>query len=674
MNTNTSTYKKLHDTAIKAPMSSGVYLWKNKENTILYVGKAKHLKNRLSSYFSGTKDIKTRTLISRAYSIEYITTDNEYEAFNLENTLIKQHRPKYNIALKDDKSYAVLRITNEKFPRVFRTRRVIHDGSKYYGPFPNGTALFLFVEALNSIYPLVQCKNIKKHSTPCMYYHIGKCSAPCSGKISSKDYNSIIDEIRSFLEDNPEEGIKNLETKMKKAASDLKFEKAARIRDGLQALKELRVQNAVVDFNPESRDYIGFSRQGVLTSFAIIKMRSGKMIMRDLYRTSTLKDDEELLSEFIRAYYTEKQLIPPRIFVQDNTDHEFCEKWLIQKYEVRTNIVKVTGRLKENARHEAALKMAIFNAKEDIIRRVRERGDIPAMKELQKILHLPSLPARIEGFDIAHIGGKFPIASLVSFWNGNPDKKQYRYFRLKTTEGVVDDFASMREATARRYTRLLNEQAEMPDLIVIDGGIGQVNAVQGVLDGLGIYIPIAGLAKQDEEIYRPNNSTPLHLPRRNDALRLMQRVRDETHRFATSRNQKLRTKENIVSIFEQLPHVGKKRTAILIDTYISLEKLLASTPQELTEILTLPLSHAEDIFAAAKVLQKQRTRTINKRKYGTLKNPHANNKTSEKTDLIGTKSTKSYGTRMAEMAAQDIDTLQIADRGNIKNPDADKKK
>ncbi|OJF76697.1 MAG: excinuclease ABC subunit C [Treponema sp. CETP13] len=664
MNTNTSTYQKLHDTAIKAPTSSGVYLWKDKENTILYVGKAKHLKNRLSSYFSGQKDIKTRTLISKAYSIEYITTANEYEAFNLENTLIKQHRPKYNIALKDDKSYAVLRITKEKFPRIFRTRRIIHDGSNYYGPFPNGTALFLFIEALNSIYPLVRCKNMHKRTTPCMYYHIGKCSAPCCNKISEEDYASFIGEIRSFLEDNPEKGTKKLALKMKEAAKELKFEKAARLRDGMNALKELRMQNAVVDFNPESRDYIGYYRSGMLTSFAIIKMRSGKMVMRDLYRTKTIRSDDELLSEFVCAYYTSKELIPPRIFVQNTTEHTFCEKWLEQEFGIKTHIMKVSSRLKGYVHHEASQKMAIFNAKEDVLRRIRERGDIPAMKELQKVLHLDSLPVHIEGFDIAHIGGRFPIASLVSFKNGNPDKKQYRYFRLKTTDGIVDDFASMKEATARRYTRLLNEQAEMPDLIVIDGGIGQVNAVQEVLDSLELNIPIAGLAKQDEEIYLPRNSTPIHLERRSDALRLMQRVRDETHRFATTRNQRLRTKENVVSVFEQLPHVGKKRTAILIDTYISLNKLLLATPQEIADVLTIPISHADDILAAAQIVKKERNKTIFERKTGTLKNKNnKSDKVPSAKSVSATSTTKSYTAQLAELASKE-DIIDVAEKNN----------
>ena len=251
------------------------------------------------------------------------------------------------------------------------------------------------------------------------------------------------------------------------------------------------------------------------------------------------------------------------------------------------------------------MNMAFQNAREDIIRRLRERGDMPAMEELQHHLHLPHLPVRIEGFDIAHIGGRLPVASLISFYNGNPDKKNYRYFRLKTTDGIIDDFASMREAVARRYTRLLNEQADLPDLILIDGGIGQVNAVQSVLSALQLDIPVAGLAKRDEEIYRPGNSKPIRLPKRSDALRLLQRVRDETHRFATSRNQRLRTKENTVSVFAGMPHVGDKRARSLMLTFTSPEQLVKDCHSYLTEAQATmkatgkPLLPSQDTHKAA---------------------------------------------------------------------------
>ncbi len=604
MNSDSTIYEKLHETALKAPKSSGVYLWSDKDTTVLYVGKAKNLKNRLSSYFSGKKDIKTRTLIARAFSIEYITTANEYEALILENNLIKEHSPRYNINLKDDKSYPVVRITNEDFPRVIKTRKIIQDGSAYFGPFPNGGALSVFIDTLYSIYPLRQCKKMPKRKTPCMYYHIGRCAAPCCNKISKEDYTAIIGEIHSILDENPAKGIEKLETGMKLAAKELKFEKAARLRDGLAALKSLRMQNAVSDFDAEARDYIGHYSDGPLVSFVVLKMRMGKLIMRDLYRTKSLSDDEDLMAEFFGAYYTSADVIPPRIFVSDKAGLELSEKWLLDTFSVKTSIT-LPEETKELSRHEAALNMANHNAKEDIIRRLRERGDTPALEELKKVLGLSVLPMRIEGFDIAHLEGKFPVASMISFYNGQPDKKNYRYFRLKTTDGLIDDFASMREATSRRYTRLLNEQAEMPDLILIDGGIGQVNAVRGVLDALGLSIPIVGLAKREEELFLPGNSKPIILAKRSDALRLLQRVRDETHRFATSRNQRLRSKENTVSIFSELPHVGSKRAKLIMQKWTTVDKLSGASIEDIEQVLTVSENQALDILKAVQFLQKK---------------------------------------------------------------------
>ena len=605
MKSDSNTYDILHTTALESPKSSGVYLWKDTQGTILYIGKAKNLKNRLTSYFSGKKDIKTRTLIGRANSIEYITTANEYEALILENNLIKENSPRYNINLKDDKSYPVVRITNEDFPRIIKTRKIIQDGSLYFGPFPNGGALSTFIDTLYSIYPIRQCKKMPKRKNPCMYYHIGRCPAPCSNKITIEQYNSIIGEIRSFLDENTEKALKNLEIVMQNAAKELKFEKAARIRDGIASLKMLKMQNAVADFDAEARDYIGHYSDGPLVSFVVLKMRQGKLIMRDLYRTKTLSDTEDVMQEFMGAYYTSSDVIPPRIFVNEKKGLELCEKLLLETFGSKTHIT-LPVETNELSRHEASLNMATLNAKEDIIRRLRERGDTPALEELKKILNLQNLPMRIEGFDIAHLHGKFPIASMISFWNGQPDKKNYRYFRLKTTDGIIDDFASMREATSRRYTRLLNEQADMPDLILIDGGIGQVNAVQGIISALGLNIPIVGLAKREEELYVPGNSTPLVLPRRSDALRLLQRVRDETHRFATTRNQRLRTKENTVSIFAQLPHVGSKRAAIIMQKWITLENFATASVQELTESLTMSENQANEVLHAVTFLQKSK--------------------------------------------------------------------
>lgn len=609
--------QQLQDTAHKAPSTSGVYFWKDEAGTVIYVGKAKNLKNRLSSYFSGRKDIKTQILVSRASSIEYITTANEYEAFILENNMIKEHNPRYNINLKDGKSYPVLRITNEPFPRLFKTRRILQDGSKYFGPFPDVGALDTFIETLQRLYPLRRCKILRKRESPCMYYHIGRCGAPCCDRESEHTYNEYIGEIERILEGKGPDTEARLTAEMKQAAKELKFEKAARLRDGIAALRVLRSQNVVEDFDPEDRDYIAYFTEGELVSFTVLKMRQGKLLGRDNYRTVSLNETEELLGEFLTAYYTEAAMIPPKIFVPTTTGLDICHRWFATALEVQPDIQVVRedsqvaapdheghmAELPNYKRHMAAMNMAFQNAREDIIRRIRERGDMPAMEELQKLLGLPHLPVRIEGFDIAHIGGRLPVASLISFYNGNPDKKNYRYFRLKTTDGVIDDFASMREAVARRYTRLLNEQADLPDLILIDGGIGQVNAVQAVLSALQLDIPVAGLAKRDEEIYRPGNSTPMSLPKRSDALRLLQRVRDETHRFATSRNQRLRTKENTVSVFAGMPHVGDKRARSLMLTFTSPQQLVADCQSYLQEAQTTQAATGKILLPKAEAIK-----------------------------------------------------------------------
>ncbi|WP_298739087.1 excinuclease ABC subunit UvrC [uncultured Treponema sp.] len=620
MNTSVNpAYEILHETALKAPSSSGVYLWRNEKGTVIYVGKAKNLKNRLSSYFSGERHIKVQLLVTNASSIEYITTSNEYEAFLLENNLIKKYSPRYNIQLKDGKSYPSLKITNEEFPRVFKTRQIKKDGSIYYGPYPDSGALETFIETLYKVYPVRHCRTFKKRTAPCMYYHIGRCKAPCCGKIDKDSYNEFIEEIKSLLEEKGDETAAKLTSIMKAAAASLNFEKAARIRDGLRALTVMQNQNLVEDFaSVDDRDYISHWREGELVSFTVLKIRGGKLLGRDNFRVESIADDDELLEEFAAAYYSDTADLPPSVFISEEDNSKVLGEWLenlkpdekqAQKPKTKLVTVKCSQDDRrfsaENRRHAAILNMAKNNAHEDIIRRLRERGDMPALEELKKLLGLPRIPDRIEGFDIAHIGGKFPVASLISFWKGNPDKKNYRYFRLKTTDGVIDDFASMREAATRRYSRLKNENESLPDLILIDGGIGQVNAVDGILKALDLDIPIAGLAKRDEEIWRPHTSKPICLPKQSDALRLLQRVRDETHRFATSRNQTLRTKENTVSIFSTLPHIGEKREKLLLKTFTTIENLAKTEESQIAQLLHIRADEAGEILLSAKNLAQQ---------------------------------------------------------------------
>lgn len=594
----------LHQTALEAPSVSGVYLWRNAENTVIYVGKAKNLKNRLSSYFAGNKDLKTRLLVSAADSIEYITTENEYEAFLLENNMIKKYSPRYNINLKDGKSYPVIRITNEDFPRLFKTRNILHDGSTYFGPYPDAGALDSFIDTLYQIYPLRHCKVLRQRESPCLYYHIGQCKAPCCSRISKESYNEFFGEITRLLEGKGVETRKKLEEEMKRASNSLNFEKAARIRDGLSALSILQKQNVVEGFDSEDRDYIAYHRDGELVSFTVLKIREGKLLGRDNYRVKSLNEEDELIGEFMNVYYSAKDEVPPSIYVPTQRDYEIVQEWILRTLGSDSRLVVVDN--DSEKKHVAAMNMAFHNAKEDILRRLRERSDLPALEELRELLGLKKLPVRIEGFDIAHIGGKFPVASLVSFYNGNPDKKNYRYFRLKTTDGYIDDFQSMREATSRRYTRLLNEQADFPDLILIDGGIGQVNAVKGVLDLLELDIPVIALAEKNEEIWLPDATKAIVLPRRSDALRLLQRIRDETHRFATSRNQRLRTKENIVSVFLELPSVGERRARLLEKRFVTIENLSASTKEDVMSAINVSENAALSIIENAVLLSRIR--------------------------------------------------------------------
>ena len=666
MTNDIDTRENLHQTALNAPSSSGVYLWRDRNATVIYVGKAKNLKNRLSSYFSGQKDIKTQLLIAHAISIEYITTMNEYEAFLLENNLIKKYTPRYNINLKDGKSYPSLKITKEDYPKIIKTRRIIEDGSFYFGPFPDANALDVFIKTLYKLYPIRRCKTMRKNHA-CMYYHIGACKAPCLDKIDKKAYNQFIDEIRRLLENKGEQTKNRIEKEMKEAAKNLDFEKAARLRDGLKALLVMQNQNIVETFDSADRDYIAFAREGEMVSFSVLSVRLGKLTEHHLLQVSSLSEDSDLVGEFLCAYYDEKEKVPPSVFLPliadaESSLSEYLDEirhWFTKNYaycpEIHAILIQndikeddaKPYRYKSNAvlsekRHKATIRMAYQNAKEDIIRRNRKKCDTPALEELQKVLSLKNLPRRIEGFDIAHIGGKFPVASLISFYNGNPDKKNYREYRLKTTDGLIDDFASMKEATSRRYTRLLNDNKELPDLILIDGGIGQVNAVDSIISSLGLDIAIAGLAKRDEEIWLPHAYSPICLPKHSDALRLLQRVRDETHRFATSRNQELRTKENVISPFTSLPHVAEKRAKALAKAFTTIEELSASQESQIAQVLHVRAEIASEILLAA----KKESQRLNRRK----------KKTEEALEMSGTTKEKAVeAARAASLANEAIE-------------------
>ncbi|MDR0494425.1 MAG: excinuclease ABC subunit UvrC [Treponema sp.] len=602
---NNSPVDGLKTTAHDAPRLPGVYLWEDGDGQIIYIGKAKSLRDRLVSYFSGGKDVKTATLIRRARSIETIIVASEYEALLLENTLIKQHTPKYNINLKDGKTYPVIRITHEDFPRIFRTRRIIEDKSLYYGPFPHVQGVDAMLELIDKLFPLRKCKTLfaRKRHDPCMYYHIGRCKAPCCGRISVEEYRRYVELVQRLLSGETGPLIVDLTGQMHEAARALQFERAAQIRNAIRAIEDLAGEDsAVMDFDPESRDYIAWAAEGVLATFTVFSMRGGKMTGRELYRARSAADEAESLEQFITTYYDPARPPPAKIYLQPAAfDNAQIMNWFKTQFDREPVIDQVGDR-----HHAAILAMARQNAQEDIRKRLKERGAGPALDELARVLQLTGRPERIEGFDIAQLDGKHPVASLVSFKNGIPDKKNYRYFKLRSVIGLVDDFAAMREAVQRRYSRLIREGKELPDLVLIDGGIGQVNAARGVLDELGLDCAIVGLAKRDEELWLPHSAKPLVLSRSSEALKVLQFVRDETHRFATGLNQRLRSKDLFFPVLESVEGIGKRRAAAIMKAYENIENIAAADPAELAERCRVGQTAAKAVCAAARLALEDR--------------------------------------------------------------------
>ncbi len=589
--------------ARQAPESPGVYLMRSVEGEIIYIGKAKVLRNRLSSYFSGRKDIKTRHLVSRIESIEWILAASEYEALLLENTLIKRHTPKYNINLKDGKSYPSIRITNEEYPRVFRTRRIIRDGSDYFGPFPSVDTVDVYLDLIKKLFPLRRCAVMRPRQSPCMYYHIGRCSGPCAGKITKEAYAEYVEEVKKLLSGETEALLEELRAKMAAAAGSLRFEEAAKLRDSATAIELFAGRSSAVDFDPEARDYIAWAADGDLVCYVVFQMREGRLTGRDLFRGKLYSTEGEALEGFLMDYYGPDRLPPGKVFVQkpsgepeDPGDLTVAhDLTVVGEYFARELGTRTVFALPEEGLHAAAMNLAAHNASEDLAKRRREIGDIPALEQLQKELGLSSLPSRIEGFDIAQLSGKHTVASLISFKNGVPDKKNYRYFKIRSLEGAIDDFGAVREAVARRYTRLVNEGLDLPDLVLIDGGAGQVSAAKEILEVLGVDSDLAGLAKQNEEVYLPGRPEPIVLPKDSPALRVLVAVRDETHRFATGLNQKLRASDLKFGVLEEIEGVGPARARRLMREFGSLEMIAAAGEEGIAKATGMSLEAARRV-------------------------------------------------------------------------------
>ena len=564
------------------PDKPGVYLMRDAASKIIYVGKAVNLRNRVRSYFQQRGlSPKTEALVARIVTFETIVTASEMEALILECNLIKKHRPRYNISLRDDKSYPFVKVTwNEEYPRVYATRRVEKDGAKYYGPYASAGAMHETLALLKRLFPLRSCRSMDARR-PCLEFHINRCMAPCAGLVDAATYREMVKTVCLFLEGRSADVEKDLKRRMLAASDELKFELAGRLRDQLAAVRNVTEKQNIVT-GAGDQDVLGLARLGGQSCVQVFFVRSGKMVGRDRFMLSggEAESDGEILAAFVKQYYSESSFIPREILIPAVLpETDLLTAWLTQRKAGAVHLLTP----QRGTKRELVL-LAGENATEALRQRserdeAREGKRSTAVQELAERLELDTLPKRIECFDISHIQGAETVASMVVFTDGEPDKSEYRRFKLKTVEGSPDDFASMQEVTLRRYREA---KEPLPDLIVIDGGKGQLSSALEVIRGVGLAeIPVIGLAKEFEHIFRENISEPLVLPRHSDALRLVQQIRDEAHRFAVGYHRKLRAKRNLVSVLDHIKGIGAKRRQALWKHFGTIGRIRAATEEEL---------------------------------------------------------------------------------------------
>ncbi len=587
------------------PDSPGVYIMKDDRGRIIYVGKAIVLKNRVRQYFQSSRSHtpKVRAMVSHIADFETILTGSEVEALILECNLIKKHRPRYNISLKDDKSYPYVKVTvNEEYPRVYITRRVRHDGARYFGPYTNVTAVHESLKLLRRLFPLRTCRRLQER--PCLEYHIKRCLAPCAGKVAKADYDAMIRSVLLFLEGRTEDVERELEARMTAAAEQYHFEIAARLRDQLAAVRKVAEKQRIVTGSGD-QDAVGLARSPLGVCVQIFFIRAGKMVGRDhfLLNGSEEESDAEVLLAFLQQYYHRATFIPREVLLPLPLPEE--ETGLLEKFLADKKSEGRGGRVElltpQRGTKRDIVKMAEGNAKkylEDEAARIHEANEqtMGAVRELGQYLGLKEEPYRMECFDISHIQGSETVASMVVFEGGLPKKSDYRRFKIRSTEGKPDDFLSMREVTTRRYVGLPEE--ELPDLIVIDGGKGQLSSALEIIRGPGGHkdVPVVGLAKQFELIFKEGESEPVELPRTSPALYLIQRIRDEAHRFAITYHRNLRGKRNLVSVLDHIDGIGPKRREALRSHFGTIAKIKAAGPEELAEAPGMTRTAAEAVY------------------------------------------------------------------------------
>ncbi len=592
---------KLQEKIAQVPDRPGVYLYKDTKAQIIYIGKAASLRSRVRSYFqdSRARDPKTDALVAQIRDLEYIVTSNELEAMILESTLVKKHRPRYNIILRDDKHYPFLKLTtNEDFPRLVVARRVQPDGAAYFGPFYPATAMRETLRLVRQLFPLRTCR-IKIDGglpRPCLQYYIHRCNAPCTGWETREGYSKTVREVERFLEGRNDDLAADLTREMETAAEETKFERAAALRDRIQALNTVRERQQMISTDEADADIVGVVRQGSEACVQLFFVRKGRLLGRESFFFERVAGwtDGDILSAFVRQFYVRDVTPPPEIVLSEALpEAELTAEWLSQRRGGRVELLAP-----QRGRRRELVAMAEENAALALQSHLLSRGNRQqvVLEDLQRALSLPELPHRVEAFDISTIQGHETVASMVVWVDGDMKHDEYKRYKIRTVTGT-DDFASMQEVLGRRYGKALETEGVLPDLIVLDGGRGQLNAGIKALEAIGLdYLPIAALAKRAEEVYLPERLQPLVLDMGSPALQALQKMRDEAHRFAITYHKKLRSRRAIASVLDQIPGVGPALRTSLLRTLGSAKGVRQASVAELASVPKVTPKLAQRIY------------------------------------------------------------------------------